>query len=126
MSEMLERLARAIAGQSEGKLDDRWRRKAAAGLRAIGLSDDAAVPEMVQRVASAISAAAQMPTQIPHKFSCQCGHCIAFRIQARSGIAAMREPTDLMIAALDTLPYTADHAEAADYYRAMIDAALAE
>ena len=109
MSEMLERVARALFDQTYNpahlSLDDAWTRNAddiqgyyrTSARVAIAAMDPPQISEMVARVAAAIAKAAQMPTQILHKPSCQCGQCVAFRLQAGAAIKAMREPTERMV-----------------------------
>lgn len=49
--------------------------------------------ERFERVAAVLAKASKMPSAVVHEFTCQCGHCLGFRLAARSTIAATLEPT---------------------------------
>lgn len=94
--------------------------------------------EMVERVARALAAAEFYQFPETDKFIEANWHQFApelaerYRIRARAAIAAMREPTEVMVEAgyqpsgFEPSDVGVSHEDASDLYQAMIDAALAE
>lgn len=81
--------------------------------------------EMVERIARAIMLAdghnnPENPPRFPTDFSAK--EASEYRSAARAAIAAMREPTEAMLAASGRL----NHPRDAEIWRAMIDAVLAD